>query len=232
MFVVIEGPNGAGKTSLIKKIESKGCKTLSSPNGTPLAKMLRPACRGTEPWEDIDKTIQFMLFSAARFDEYIRLVHGKDGIVVADRWWTSTYVYQCVLQGLSVNFLEYTVHPEEKIDLVIVLDGDDDVLLERVNAERAVNDSHGRCTWTKDDSIQRKLMSIYRKELVQYLKTKNIAVEVIDTSTLSQDEVLEKAIALIEAKNNVIDKHIEVTGDSKEIPFDFKCQHVHETGGQ
>jgi len=202
MFVVIEGPNGAGKTSLIKKLESKGCKTLSSPNGTPLAKMLCSACRGTEPWEDIDKTIQFMLFSAARFDEYIRVVHRKDGIVVADRWWTSTYVYQCILQGLSINFLEYTVHPEEKLDLVIILDGDDDVLLERVNAERSKNESHGRCTWTRDDNIQKKLMSIYRNELVEYLKMKNIDVEVVDTTILDQDQVFEKVSALIEERKN------------------------------
>ena len=124
MFIVVEGVNGSGKTSLINNLAKKGYQTLSSPNGTPLAKILRPACRGTEPWIDIDKRVHFMLFSAARLDEYIRCIKDKKEVVVADRWWTSTFVYQCILQGIPIDFMEYTIHPQEEINLVIILDGD------------------------------------------------------------------------------------------------------------
>jgi thymidylate kinase len=124
-FYVIDGPNGSGKTTLIKNLAKLGCKTFSSPSATDLAKMIRPACRGENEWADINSQVQFLLFSAARLDEYIRLVHGKKEIIFADRWWTSTYVYQCVLQGIPVENLEFTIYPEEKIDAVILLDAED-----------------------------------------------------------------------------------------------------------
>ena len=201
MFVVVEGPNGAGKTSLINGLKDNGYDTLSSPSGTPLARMIRPACRGTDQWEDIDKTVQFLLFSAARMDEYVRCVHNNTNIVIADRWWTSTYVYQCVLQGISTSALEHTIHPFERIGLVILLDGDNEVLLDRVSTERDKNPSHGRCTWTKDNQIMFQLMDIYRNELPEYLRTKNIPTQVIDTTKLTQEGVLEQAIHLIDTLN-------------------------------
>lgn len=197
MFVVVEGSNGAGKTTLIKHLKAMGCETLSSPNGTDLAKILRPACRGVQPWADIDKKIQFLLFSAARLDEYIRLVHNKDVVVVADRWWTSTYVYQCVLQGISVEFMEHTVHDEEKIDKVIILDGEDNILLDRMHKERDLNPSHGKCRWTQDEETQKNLMNLYRNELPSYLDSKSIPNVIIDTSNKTEEEVLEEAMKII-----------------------------------
>lgn len=196
-FIICEGPNGSGKTTLTKNLEKKGFKTLSSPNGTPLAKMLRPACRGTDPWTDIDKRVQFMLFSAARLDEYIYCVKDKDLTIVADRWWTSTYVYQCMLQGLSVKFLEHTIHPDEKVDLVLILDGDDDVLIKRVTDERDKNPEHGKCRWTQERETMVELIRLYREELPDYLEAKGISVEVIDTTDISKEEVALKAEEII-----------------------------------
>jgi|GEM_PF-4905258 len=202
MFIITEGPNGSGKTTLIENLKKAGVKTLSSPNGTDLAKMIRPACRGEGKWSDINKSVQFLLFSAARYDEYIRCVEGVKEVVVADRWWTSTYVYQCVLQGLSVDFMEHTIHESEKVDLVILLDGDDDVLIERMTKERSKNPEHGKCTWTKDEEALRNLMRIYREELPKYLDSKGIDCHVIDTSDKNETEVFEYVSKLIEEKKN------------------------------
>lgn len=195
-FVIIEGPNGAGKTSLIKNLQNDGFKTLSSPNGTPLAQMLRSACRGTHPYEDIDKQVQFMLFSAARYDEYLRLVHNSSEDIFADRWWTSTYVYQCCLQGIPVDFMEYTRHKDEKIDLVVILDADNQTLLNRSTKERVDNPSHGKCRWTKDEETQIKLFDLYRKELPAYLNSKGIRHIIVDTTAKSEDEVKRTVLEL------------------------------------
>ena len=190
-FVVVEGPNGSGKTTLIKNLAKCGIKTLSSPNGTPLATMLRPACRGTEPWTKIDKQIQFLLFSAARLDEYINLVKPSKELIVADRWHTSTFVYQCCLEGFSVDFLEYTIAPDEKIDLCILLDGDDDVLIQRVNAERQKNATHGNCTWTQNNDTMKELIKLYRTMLPNYLERRKIPKVCIDTTYQTADQILE-----------------------------------------
>lgn len=196
-FVILDGPNGAGKTTIINNLKTKKIDTLSSPNGTPLAQFLRPVCRGTDQWVGIDKTVQFLAFSAARLDEYIKRVHGKDHLICADRWWTSTYVYQCVLQELAVKFLEYTIHPEEKIDLVIILFGNPDDLIERVIREREKNPKHGICSWTKEKETMKRINEIYVNDLPIYLLSKGILVNMIDTTNKSIDQVQNEVEELI-----------------------------------
>ena len=204
MFTIIEGPNGVGKTSIINYLKEKGYDTLSSPNGTPLAQLLRPVCRGTNPWQDVDKTVQFLTFSAARLDEYIRRIHNQDHIIVCDRWWMSTYVYQCILQGLDPKFLEYTIHPEEKIDLVVILTGEPEILIERVEKERSLNPTHGKCSWTKEHETMKKIGDIYQNELPKYLDEKNIEYVIIDTTDIN-----------IEAVQTLVESHILITKKQK-----------------
>lgn len=189
MFVIVEGPNGSGKTSLIRKLSKNGYTTLSSPNGTPLAKMLRPVCRGVDPWKDVDNHVQIMLFSAARLDEYIKLVHDNDDLIISDRWWTSTYVYQCILQGLPVSLMEHTIHPSEKIDHVVILDANNDILKNRMEKERNLNPVHGKCKWTSDLESMFKVAEIYRNNLPNYLISKDIKNTIINTSKMNEDEV-------------------------------------------
>ena len=106
-FIIIDGCNGSGKSTIVRELNKRfGYKTLFSPGATQLSSVLRPMCRGTDEYKDLHPIVQFLCFSAARFDEYLRIVHGSKDVVVADRWWTSTVVYQCWLQGIPLDFLE------------------------------------------------------------------------------------------------------------------------------
>ena len=201
MFIVVDGPNGSGKTTLIKNLRQLGVKTLSSPSATELSSMLRPACRGTDKWSNLDKYVKFFLFSAARMDEYIKLVHNKKEIIVADRWWTSTFVYQCMYENIPVETLEATIHPDEKIDMVVLLDCDDDILIDRINKDRASDPKHGRCTWTQTSESIIKLANIYRNEIKAFLASRGIKYCVLNTSSFNEEEVVERFNDIIKSLN-------------------------------
>jgi thymidylate kinase len=189
MFIVIEGANGCGKTSAIKKLASKGVKTLSSPNGTDLAKYLRSACRGSDEWTDLSDMVKFLLFSAARCDEFDKLVKDQKELIVCDRWHLSTFVYQVILGGIPQKLYEMTIHPEEKIDRVIIMTAHPDVLADRVIREREKNPAHGICSWTKERDTMKRINEIYRNELPRYLETRGIIYDLIDTTNKSVEEV-------------------------------------------
>ena len=196
-FFIIEGPNGAGKTELIKRIGNElECLSFSSPNGTKLSLELRPIARGVGDWNCLDSFTKFLLFSAARYEEYLNLVHdkAKDDLIVCDRWWTSTFVYQCCEGDVPVSSLECTIHPDEKISGIILLDAKDDVLWERVRSERIKNISHGNCSWTNEKEKLVNIASIYRKEFIPYIVDKKIPLIKIDTTDIDPDNVFNKSV--------------------------------------
>jgi thymidylate kinase len=189
-FFLLEGPNGGGKTTVLNKLADMGVDTFESPgNGTELSKVLRPWCRGTAA-PDIDPKVQFLLFSAARVDEYARRVKNATHPVVAGRWWTSTFVYQNLYQGLPLSMLEATLDPEEKIDGVFLLTAAPEVLIERVRKEREANPAHGKCSWTADyEKTLASLYRIYMEDLPLYLTGRGIPVSIMFTEYQSADGV-------------------------------------------
>ena len=204
--ICLEGVNGVGKTTIIKRLEQKGYKTLSSPNGTPLAKYLRPACRGTDCWNDLSDMVKFLLFSAARCDEYDKLVKDKHNTVICDRWHFSTWTYQCQLGDISEQLYKLTIHPDEEVDMVIILTGDPKVLAKRVKDERLKNTDHKKCSWTQNLETMKRIGHIYKNKLPPYLEKQNIKYHIIDTTVLTIDQVENEVQNLIDSLEISIDK--------------------------
>jgi thymidylate kinase len=201
-FQIIEGPNGSGKTSLINKFKEKtNFSVLQNPGTTELGKLLRPICRGENQWSTLHDSVRSLLFSAIRNDLYDN-IKNKPVNYIVDRWWMSTFIYQILIAGLPIANLEATIYPGEKIDKVILLDADDDILIKRVNSERESNKSHSHDLWTNEEMIK-KVAAGYRTPLRYYLEYKKIPYQIINTTYMDSEQVYSIA-------KNILNKDCDV----------------------
>ena len=111
-FIVFEGGDGSGKStqarSLLRRLRRRGIAVLRThePGGTPLGQSLRRLLKSGEAMTPIS---ELMLFEAARaqlVQEVIRPFLAKDGVVIADRFTSSTMAYQGYGRGLDRELIE------------------------------------------------------------------------------------------------------------------------------
>ncbi|MDA1128299.1 MAG: dTMP kinase [Chloroflexi bacterium] len=111
-FVVFEGGDGSGKStqarSLFRRLRNRGIKALRThePGGTPLGQALRRLLKSGEPMAPIS---ELMLFEAARaqlVQHVIRPFLDQGGVVIADRFTSSTIAYQGYGRGLDRELIE------------------------------------------------------------------------------------------------------------------------------
>ena len=132
-FIVLEGPDGAGKSvqarRLTESLEAQGFEVTHTrePGGTQLGEQVRaivndpgPTLRG--PKADV------LLYSAARaqhVEEVIKPALDVGGVVVCDRYVTSTMAYQGYGSGVDLDLLRRIgdwVTDGLQPDLVLLLD--------------------------------------------------------------------------------------------------------------
>ena len=203
MHICLEGCNGSGKTSLLKKLSEYGYKTLSSPNGTDLAKYIRDAARGTDRWKDLSHIVKFHLFSAARCDEFNKLIKSySNETIICDRWHFSSWVYQCQFGDVPLELYEASIQPEEHIDAVFILTAKPETLINRVNKERQLNLNHSLCTWTRQQETLLKIHDIYENKLPPYLESRGIKNQLIDTEYRTPDQIFEYVMNQINELKN------------------------------
>ena len=111
-FIVFEGGDGSGKStqarSLLRRLRRRGIAVLRThePGGTPLGQSLRRLLKSGAAMTPIS---ELMLFEAARaqlVQEVIRPFLAKDGVVIADRFTSSTVAYQGYGRGLDRELIE------------------------------------------------------------------------------------------------------------------------------
>ena len=111
-FIVFEGGDGSGKTTqahvLSRRLRRSNIKVLRThePGGTSLGQALRRLLKSGEPMLPIS---ELMLFEAARaqlVDKVIRPFLDDGGVVIADRFTSSTMTYQGYGRGLDHELIE------------------------------------------------------------------------------------------------------------------------------
>ena len=111
-FIVFEGGDGSGKStqaqSLYLRLRRRAIKVLRThePGGTPLGQALRRLLKSGDAMTPIS---ELMLFEAARaqlVQQVIRPFLDQGGVVIADRFTSSTMAYQGYGRGLDRGLIE------------------------------------------------------------------------------------------------------------------------------
>ena len=142
-FIVLEGPEGSGKSThivgLCRRLEEEGhrVRLVREPGGTIIGEAVRDVLLDPEHSRMTVGT-ELLLYMACRAQlvhEVIRPALKEGLIVVADRFLTSTIVYQGIAGGMGaeeVKKLYRATCGDVEPDLVVVLDVRAEVGLSRV----------------------------------------------------------------------------------------------------
>jgi dTMP kinase len=153
MFISLEGIEGCGKTTQIRQLsiylEERGHPhtVTREPGGTAIGKKIRsilldPASKNLVPTAEL---LLYMADRAQHINEMIKPCLAEGKIVVCDRYFDATVVYQGFARGLDTRFildLHRILFQDLKPDLTLLLD-----LPPRIGLARAWQelDSGSRC---------------------------------------------------------------------------------------
>ena len=112
MFICFEGIDGAGKTTQVDMLRKKLCasgystETVADPGTTKIGTAIRSILLDSD--DPISPSAQMLLFSAARAElvDYIKKRIASDTVVICDRWFLSTLVYQGVLNNVPIPLIQ------------------------------------------------------------------------------------------------------------------------------
>ena len=106
-LIVLEGAEGVGKTTQIRRLgetlSARGVEyvTVREPGGTPIGDAIRRLL--LDPGPELSSRAEALLFMASRaelVEEIVRPALDRGAVVVADRFFLSTYAYQIAGRGL------------------------------------------------------------------------------------------------------------------------------------
>lgn len=211
-FITIEGGEGAGKSSQIELLKKKfiqlGHKVLITrePGGTAGAEAVRHVLLSGAA-ENLGPDMEAILFSAARsdhVDNVIKPALKKKQIVICDRFFDSTRVYQGVTGNVSMALLKSL----EKIacgsiwpDLTLVLDLDPELGMERASKRRGKSD--------EPDRYEKESIALQRERRDGFLDIANKEPDrcaVIDASG-TIDAVSKRIWSQVNKRLEIEDKH-------------------------
>lgn len=148
-FITFEGSEGCGKTTqieaLAKTFEAKGKTVLITrePGGTVIGEKIRNLLQDPSHKNEIRDMTELLLFSASRAEliaSRIKPALERGEIVICDRFYDSTYVYQGIGRAIEMNIvdqLNQITVGALKPNLTILLDLDAKIGIERAKSRQA-----------------------------------------------------------------------------------------------
>ena len=148
-FITFEGSEGCGKTTqieaLAKALEAQGKTVLITrePGGTLIGEKIRNLLQDQSHKNDISDMTELLLFSASRAElitSRIQPALSRGEIVICDRFYDSTFVYQGLGRAIDMNIvkqLNQITVGTLKPDLTILLDLDAKIGIERAKSRQS-----------------------------------------------------------------------------------------------
>lgn len=146
-FITFEGGEGVGKTTqvalLASNLKERGMrvKVTREPGGDEVGEKIRAVLKSASVTE-MDPFCETLLLFAARRDHYLKIIRPllQEGyVVICDRFYDSTLVYQGLLKGVSIEDimrLKLMTIGDVEPDLTVVLDVDPEISLQRLSTRR------------------------------------------------------------------------------------------------
>ena len=148
-FITFEGSEGCGKTTqieaLAKALEAQGKTVLITrePGGTLIGEKIRNLLQDPSHKNEISDMTELLLFSASRAELIVSRIQPalkRGEIVICDRFYDSTYVYQGLGRAIDMEIVEQLNQSTVgtlKPDLTILLDLDAKVGIERAKSRQS-----------------------------------------------------------------------------------------------
>jgi len=176
MLIVLEGIDGCGKTTvagiLKEKLEEKGYKVYLTKE--PFNQKIKEVIRGIlEKDHELNayfgKTLA-LLFSADRYLHQLEIMKkiSEGYIVISDRYYHSSFAYQTLYEGITLDFIKDITPFLVKPDYVFILDVPVEVALNRMSLR-------DRRTRYEEKDILEKVRENYLK-IKDVLKGENIYI--------------------------------------------------------
>ena len=176
MFITLEGIEGCGKTTQIQHLraflDNRGhpCMVTREPGGTAIGEKIRTILLNPES-KDLVPTAELLLYMADRAQHIESLIkpsltEGK--IVLCDRYFDATVVYQGFARGLDTRFildLHRLVFQDLKPDLTLLLD-----LSPRIGLARAWGQLDNGKRSSAESRFEEETISFHEKVRAGYLE--------------------------------------------------------------
>jgi len=182
-FLTFEGGEGSGKSThidrLIGRLRSKGYSTLTTrePGGTEIGEQIRHILQYSKHAAGMTPEAELLLFCASRAQivrEVIQPGLDRGQMVISDRFFDSTTVYQGVGRGLDpdiLNMLNRFVISTCMPDLTILIDIEPQIGLER---------ARGRELFDRMESLSLDFHERVRRGYLDLAKREPNRIKVVD----------------------------------------------------
>ncbi len=194
MFITLEGIEGCGKTTQINHLstffENRGqpCVVTREPGGTAIGKEIRSILLNPSN-KDMVPRAELLLYMADRAQHIAALVKprlAENSVVLCDRYFDATVVYQGFARGLDTRFI-YELHrlvlEDFKPDITILLD-----LSPRIGLARAWKQLDNGTRSGTESRFEEETLSFHEKVRAGYLELARLEPERFRTIDASGDE--------------------------------------------